>query len=135
MATALTYSNVQAWMMITCPASGTYEIPNQSEAGQIATATENDFIADTGLAVNTGNAKHMKLCSWICEKKYQVWARNRHFAAESSGNPAGNASYPKYSFTKDQYDDLIDQIVKGETIDASMAMVDAETNPDGFTNI
>ena len=135
MVAAFTHADVEKWMFITCTGTAEGRYPKDAEGDNIGLAIENDFIAETGLAVNTGVAKHMQLCKMLCEKNYRIWGSNKFFGAQSAGTPGGNASFtPAFTFTQQQYDNLVAEIIGGSTSSESCSMVDAETNADGFPN-
>lgn len=135
MVAAFDHSDVEKWMFITCTGTSEGRYPKDAEGDNIGLAIENDFIALTGLAVDESDAQHMLLCGWICEKKYHIWGRNKFFGAGSAGTPGGNAAFiPPFTFTKEQFDNLVAAIRGGDDDgdNASMDMVDAEDNDDGF---
>ena len=136
MVATFTHADVEKWMFITCTGTAEGRYPKDAEGDNIGLAIENDFIAETGLAVNTGTAKHMQLCKMLCEKNYRIWGQNKFFGGQSAGTPGGTASFTPnaFSFTQEQYDALVEEIIGGTTTSASCEMVDAETNADGLPN-
>jgi hypothetical protein len=93
MVAAFTHANVEAWMFITCTGTAEGRYPKDAEGDNIGLAIENDFIAETGLAVSSSNAKHMQLCKMLCEKNYRIWAKNKFFNGDSAGTPGGSVGF------------------------------------------
>lgn len=135
MVATYTHADLEAWFYITCPAAGTVsEYPDETQGNNIMIAVENAFISRTGLAITTSNAKHVQLCQWLTELEYRKWSIVRHGIADSYSTPGGSVSHSNrgLTFTWQQFDALVNEIIGGTTQDNSMDMVDAEDNGDGF---
>ena len=130
------HEDIEDWLHFTCLPAGTEgRVPDTDEGDGIAISIENDFIARTGLAIDTSNAKHLLLCGWIAELEMQKWSLQRFGNATSHSNPGGSVTFSSSSrtFTWDQFDVLVAEIKGGSTTSTStVEMVDAYGNYEGF---
>lgn len=130
MVATYTYTTLQSWMYITCPATGEDIFPNQAEGNNIMVAVENAFISRTGLAITTSDAQHVQLCQWLTELEYRKWSNVRHAAADSHSTPGGSAAFTNrgLTFTWAQFDELVLKIKGGSVATPNTAaMVDADS--------
>lgn len=113
------HEDLESWFYMTCPTAGTKNrYPDETQGNNIMVAVENSFIARTGKAISTSDAKHVQLCQWLAELEMRKWARVHNWNADSYSSPGGSITFttPTPSFTWEQFDAMVEAIKGGGTV-------------------